>query len=225
MFLFGFLAAVSLSFVLLMSNRHQPKNQERKEVPEEIEAKHILSNANKEASEIIRVSTLKAREILEGAKTVNQETASSLAEQITAIAEQHKRYLKDASLKYVETYEHMAESAQEEYLSTLHEASQNMAQDAKQTLGMFEAFLKDQTVGYKQQMEKKIEILRNNVNEYVNDYKKEKLKRVDKAIDEIIISVAKMVIGRSLSIKEHNELVLRALDEAKKEGFFSHLEL
>ncbi|TSC73261.1 MAG: Uncharacterized protein G01um101470_187 [Parcubacteria group bacterium Gr01-1014_70] len=186
---------------------------------------HALLKANQEASEIIRTATKKAREMLEGAEMIQRDSSSTLAEELTSLAKQHKQYLKDASLKYVETYEHMAERAQEEYLETLHEASQSMAGDAKHTLDMFETFLKDQTIGYKQQMEKKIEELRDKVNESVNEYKKDKLKRVDKAINEIIIVVAKNVIGRSLNIKEHNELVLRALEEAKKEGFFSHLEL
>lgn len=194
-------------------------------MPAEWEAQHILSRANEEATEIIRTATRKARELLEGAGTVRQDTASALETEIKALADQHKQYLQDASLKYVETYQHMAEQAQEDYLATLHAASQSMAHDAKRTLDMFESFLKDQTIGYKQQMEKKIEDLRNTVNDQVNEYKREKLKRVDKAIDEIIVSVAKLVIGRSLNIKEHNELVLRALEEAKKEGFFSHLEL
>ena len=200
---------------------HYPKTQ----VPEEVEAQHVLLNANKEAADIIRIATQQAEAILKSAESLKEDTSSSLAEELTAVAEQHKRYLQDASLKYVETYEHMAERAQEEYLSTLHEASQTMAGDAKHTLDMFETFLKDQTIGYKQQMEKKIEELRNRVNDQVNEYKKGKLQRVDKAINEIIISVAKIVIGRSLNIKEHNELVLQALEEAKKEGFFSHLEL
>ncbi len=204
---------------------HTQEGNEKQKLPEEVEARHILSNANREAVEIIRMATEKALEILQSAESVKESTTSSLAKELTAVAQQHKQYLESASLKYVETYEHMAEQAQEEYLSTLHEASQVMAGDAKRTLDMFETFLKDQTIGYKQQMEKKIEDLRNNVNEQVNEYKKEKLKRIDKSINEIIISVAKIVIGHSLNVKEHNELVLKALEEAKKEGFFSHLEL
>lgn len=201
------------------------KEAGKEEKTAEIEAEHILADAHKEAVEIVRTAAEKAQEILKSAEVIKQETIENLSREITAISEQHQRYLKDASLKYVETYEHMAERAQEEYLNTLHAASQSMAQDAKQTLGMFETFLKDQTVGYKQAMERKIEELRKQVNEYVHEYKKDKLQRVDNVINEIIVSVAKSVIGRSLNIKEHNELVLKALDEAKKEGFFSHLDL
>ena len=208
-----------------MQGESDARPMQKEKTPAELEARHIWEQANREATEIIRVAAEKARDILQSAETTKDNTVSALNAEIMAIAEQHKRYLKDASLKYVETYERMAEHVEEQYLSTLHEASQGMSSDAKHALDMFETFLKDQTIGYKQQMEKKIEDLRNNVNEQVNEYKKEKLKRIDKAIGEIVISVAKIVIGRSLNIKEHNELVLRALEEAKKEGFFSHLEL
>jgi F0F1-type ATP synthase membrane subunit b/b' len=201
------------------------KKAGREERDAEVEAEHVLADAQKQATENVQKATKKAQEILQNAATIRDESVRTLTQEITAISEQHQQYLKDASLKYVETYEHMAEQAQEEYLATLHTASQSMAKDAKQTLGMFESYLKDQTVGYTESMEKKIEELRNEANAYVDDYKKNKLQRVDNAIEEIIVMVAKNVIGRSISIKEHNELVLRALSEAKKEGFFSHLEL
>ncbi|MEK7173516.1 MAG: hypothetical protein AAB710_00350 [Patescibacteria group bacterium] len=191
----------------------------------EVEARRVLLDAHRQATYFIEEATAKAEEVLKSAAVVKETTVTELTKQITAISEQHQQYLKDASLKYVETYEHMAERAQEEYLGTLHAASQGMAKDAKQTLDMFETYLKEQTVGYKQAMEKKIEELRSQTNEYVNEYKKEKLKRVDKAIREIIVSVAKNVIARSITIKEHNELLIRALDQAKKESFFSHLDL
>ena len=224
-FLCGAIFIVLIAHMGSVAYRQKKEAAKKPRLSTEGEAEHILSNAHEEAVDIIRVATAKAREMLQSAARVKEGVSSSLATELTAIAEQHKQYLQDASLKYVETYEHMAERAQEEYLTTLHEASQAMAGDAKHTLDMFEIFLKEQTIGYKQQMEKKIDDLRNNVNEQVNEYKKEKLKRVDKAINEIVISVAKIVIGSSLNIKEHNELVLRALEEAKKEGFFSHLEL
>lgn len=229
LFLGAFLSAILFVTVIVYAWRtacyRKQGGNEKQKLPEEVQARHILSNANREAAEIIRMATQKALEILQSAEGVKESAASSLAKELTAVAQQHKQYLQDASLKYVETYGHMAEQAQDEYLSTLHEASQAMAGDAKRTLDMFETFLKDQTIGYKQQMEKKIEDLRDNVNEQVNEYKKEKLKRIDKSINDIIISVAKIVIGHSLNVKEHNELVLKALEEAKKEGFFAHLEL
>ena len=190
-----------------------------------LQAQRLLADAQRQATKSVREAAAQAQEIIKSATAVKDGTLHALTQEIVAISEQHQRYLKDASLKYVETYEHMAESAQEEYLGTLHAASQGMAQDAKQTLDMFESYLKEQTVGYKQAMEKKIEELREQTNEYIDEYKKDKLKRVDKAIDEIIISVAKNIIGRSISVKEHNELILKALDQAKRESFFSHLDL
>ena len=199
------------------------KRNEEERVREK--ANELFMNAQREASTIIQTASLKAREILGTAGVVKDEVLQTTTREILAISEQHKRYLKDASLKYVETYEHMAEEAQEEYLHTLHAASQAMAKDAQQSLGMFETFLKEQTIGYKLAMEKKIDQLRMEANTSIDEYRKEKLKRVDKSINEIILMVAKHVIGRSINLKEHNELVIRALEEAKKEGFFSHLSI
>ena len=46
------------------------------------------------------------------------------------------------------------------------------------------------------------------------------MKKVDSAIHRIILLVSRDIIGQGLELKEHNQLVIQALDRAKREGFF-----
>lgn len=53
------------------------------------------------------------------------------------------------------------------------------------------------------------------------DYRQNKLKKVDEQIREIVLSAAREVIGRAISLSEHEDLVTKALDRAKKDQIFA----
>jgi F0F1-type ATP synthase membrane subunit b/b' len=54
----------------------------------------------------------------------------------------------------------------------------------------------------------------------VEEYKKNKISKVDEQIREIVISAAREVIGRAISLSEHEDLVNKALEKAKKDQIF-----
>ena len=55
----------------------------------------------------------------------------------------------------------------------------------------------------------------------LDKYKKAKLAKVDESIVNAIEEIAKVVIAKTIPIEEHEELVVKALDQAKKEGLFN----
>ncbi len=52
------------------------------------------------------------------------------------------------------------------------------------------------------------------------EYRKNKLLAVDEQIRQIVLSAAREVIGRSISLTEHEDLVTKALERAKKDKVF-----
>lgn len=54
----------------------------------------------------------------------------------------------------------------------------------------------------------------------IESYKASQLKKIDTSIHSIVSSVAKEVLGRTISLSEHEDLVKRALARAKKSRFF-----
>lgn len=55
----------------------------------------------------------------------------------------------------------------------------------------------------------------------IDNYKKEKTEEIDQKIYQIIKQVAKRTIGKTIDLSLHEELVVEALEKAKKEKFFS----
>jgi len=54
----------------------------------------------------------------------------------------------------------------------------------------------------------------------IENYKKEKLKEVDQKIYQILGEVAKKTIGKTIDLSTHEELVIEALEKAKREKIF-----
>jgi hypothetical protein len=51
----------------------------------------------------------------------------------------------------------------------------------------------------------------------IDEYKKERLKEIDRKVYQLIGEVAKKIIGKTIDISTHEELVFQALEKAKKE--------
>ena len=52
----------------------------------------------------------------------------------------------------------------------------------------------------------------------IEDYKKERIKELDEKIYLILGEIAKKTLGRAIDLSTHEELVMEALEKAKKEG-------
>ncbi|MEK7581364.1 MAG: hypothetical protein AAB512_03715 [Patescibacteria group bacterium] len=59
------------------------------------------------------------------------------------------------------------------------------------------------------------------VEKEVEVYKKNKMIKVDEEIRQIVLSAAREVIGRAISLSEHEDLVSKALERAKKDKIFT----
>lgn len=59
------------------------------------------------------------------------------------------------------------------------------------------------------------------VEKELEEYKKTQLAKIDGDISEIVAAAAQEVLGRAISAAEHEELVNKALERAKREKFFS----
>ncbi|MDP2720505.1 MAG: hypothetical protein Q8O75_00995 [bacterium] len=54
-------------------------------------------------------------------------------------------------------------------------------------------------------------------NEKIRAYQEQKIKEVDSKIYQILIAVAKKTMGKAIDVAQHEELVMEALEKAKKE--------
>ena len=94
--------------------------------------------------------------------------------------------------------------------------SQIILREVKEKLNNFEKEI--ETIS--QETKRGILEKKNEIEKMLESYKREKIMEVDEKIFKIIADVSKKVLGRSIDVSTHEELVFRALKKAKEENFF-----
>ena len=87
-------------------------------------------------------------------------------------------------------------------------------------LESMERFIREQEQLITKQTEYIVGAVVKKAQEDIDVYKTNQLEGIDETVREIINKVAPQVLGKALSMDEHEELVWKSLERAKKEGLF-----
>ena len=175
---------------LLIREQQRPKLHDHKK---EIE---ILENAREKAAKIIgnqvndKLKTVSLNEIRDFEKAAND---------LLAIYKQELEDLKSSTIKIASNITKDIES------NTISE------------LKDFKEILKKETYASQKIVEEKIEEKYSEMKKELEAYRQERLKKIEDEIYNIIQNISMLVLGRSLSVRDHEEMILEALEKAKKE--------
>jgi len=142
-----------------------------------------------EADKIIAEAEVRAKEIIAEGTVFNQKLQENLSEE-----------LKNASAAQAENYQAILKTAQDEVVKTVSSMSESVK---SQILQEFKSFTAEATT----QVQKELQA-----------YKAEAGKRVDESIFEVVSTVTREAIGKSLNLSDQEELIINALEKAKAEN-------
>jgi len=159
----------------------------------------------------------KAIEILEKAR---QKAATLLENQV------HNE-LKTVSLNEIRDFEKAANDLLAFYKQELEDIktstikiASNITKDIESNtiseLKDFKEILQKETYASQKIVEEKVEEEYSEMKKELEAYRQERLKKIEDEIYNIIQDVSMLVLGRSLSVRDHEELILEALEKAKK---------
>ncbi len=162
--------------------------------------------------------------LLELEKMINQEVKKAISEINQKIADEAiESYKKQMVVFSQEAENKMAdwdEITKKEILkfsNTCSQAEDSILQEAKKRTD-------ELSKGLDEKIDRIYQAAKGLVNEKIaqtekniEDYKKEKIKEIDQKIYQIIGDVAKKTIGKAIDLSTHEELVVQALEKAKKE--------
>lgn len=153
----------------------------------------------------LRSKSEKENLFLKASEKFNQEGKKIILETSRRIKFDLEQKIKKDISKFSQTNSQARELILQEARNKASELSKNLGEEIQ---GVLKSTI--ETISQKiDQAEKNIE-----------DYKKEKFKEVDQKIYKIIGDVAKKTIGKAIDISSHEQLVMEALEKAKKEKIF-----
>lgn len=171
--------------------------------------KGMLDPINTQARTIIDAANKKASEIIAGVQGISEEEKKILSSSFQQMLAQNLKEYQAVAGKFSQTYDSFVANIGRDVKVRLDMGLNKVITDAqgemKNTSLLVNSSLQNLYKGYETE---------------VMEYKKGILKQIDKLGIDIIKQVSLKVLGKTLSKKEQEDLVIKSLEEAKKLGFF-----
>jgi SHS2 domain-containing protein len=214
------LSLLSLTLFVLATHSLKRLNKKLSETKQEESTRwqDLELKAQKEYQEIIENANKKAGEIMLSATQLKHETSVNL--QVTAddMLAQQAQALKQITIAVAKKHEEQLKALNDDNIKVLSNIYKELQQSAKNDFANYKKIVQDQTF----QAEK---IAQDRINsEYLvfekelNEIKKQRLTDLNEKIYRVIQKVSKDVLGKSLTITDQENLILKSLDNAKKEN-------
>ena len=209
-------ALVLVSFILLfvglfvMYLRLLRKYDELRRLPDEEINPEILVDRARQRSQ----------QILEDAHTKSRQMLANTEKYLVSEDSQMSKVLEKVGNVYTTKYEEAIGNSK----AKAEQMIQNIPQDIKLTLvsalDSFRISLSQEVNKAQAEANKAIKEAYEKAAAEVNNYKEERMRQVDNSILEIVKDVTEKVLAKSVSTEEHEKLVQKALEEAKRQKIF-----
>ncbi|MFZ5425326.1 MAG: hypothetical protein ACOZAO_06035 [Patescibacteria group bacterium] len=209
------------------------------------DARDILATANRSALNIIKSATKEAGEILDSSVTIDNATKISLENHLAELSKKQEDVLSIYMSKLLESYKDVFKSEKELGVASIKNLSLKVEGDIKDELASIKNILHEDTLQIEKELEKDTKEFKEHLRDttverenavstmlaadydetrkIIEDYEKEKLSKIDDSILSIIYDVSVKTLGAALNVEEHQDLIIRALEEAKKDNKFKGL--
>ncbi|OGC98693.1 hypothetical protein A2W16_01305 [Candidatus Amesbacteria bacterium RBG_16_48_31] len=105
-----------------------------------------------------------------------------------------------------------------DYKNKLHNISNYIERRLNEEADNFRIALETETIGTQQAVAKKINDKYARLEQELEEYKKHRWEEIESKLAEIIKQVSQKVLGKSLGVQEHSDLIIQALEEAKRKN-------
>jgi len=122
---------------------------------------------------------------------------------------------------YLNLYQRTLENLEKETVKEIKAIPEVLRRDLGASLAGISALFKDDVVKIASEVKVSLDKAYKNIEIDIEEYKKTRLTQVDKSIADIILQIARRVLVKEINKEEHEKLVLKALEDAKKSGMFS----
>jgi len=224
------LAVTTLAVVLYFLARAYTKNaqelhelqKQNNQIQNQLAEKPIklLEKAHERAQELIDQANRKATEIVASSKAYEDTSNQSLKGKLDELEKEQAGVFTKASEDMKLAYQNMITQIQEQDINTLKTMTKDIQTDVIEDFKEFRGELEKETINSEKIVKEKINEEYLGMEKDLQTYKKEKQQKIDEDIYKILYRVSEIVLNQGISYDKHKELVLEALETAKKEQVF-----
>jgi len=181
------------------------------EVEKALEAERVktLEEAKTQAKQIVSEAQTRSGQLITEAASFGNETRELLGKEL--------QKLQAVELGY---YQKALEDTKLTAQTSLGSISKDVRQEVVKQIDAVRTSLTGEIQKVQMETRQMLSASYKKMEEEIGVYKIERLKRVDEKVFEILKDVSTKAIGKSLSLEDHEDIVIKALEDAKKEHVF-----
>ncbi len=181
---------------------------------------NLLEEARTKAVKIIDDANSKALDIISKVTLLTNITSESFKKELSqASSAQIKEFEKKTS-DFTVLYSQILQDLKTKNIEVFQNVSKDIEANTMEEIKNFKESMQKLTTLSQKEVRGKIDTDYETSKKEIEDYKKEELRKIDSGIYELLEKISKLVLGKALSLSEHEDLIEKSLEKAKKEGVF-----
>lgn len=186
--------------------------------------RRILEDATLEANKLMETAAHEANQILAGSKYINEASKQTVDQALNKMVADIQSISQQTKQTVDQTLHKMADDIQTEARATSQAFMQSYQASLKQVAAKSLQDVENVTKELETDLQKQVKAFHENLlptlEKELAAYKKTRMEQTDKSITRIVQKVSQEILNKSISLDDHQELVLSSLEKAKKEGVF-----
>ncbi len=172
-------------------------------------ASKIIAKAQRKSEVLLENAVKEAELIISQTKNFRDELQKSLKEDVAYQASQFAQGYQGLLPEIKKYYQTGIDEQLRAFEDQLRVFTLDVEKTFKDKLDTLANLLRDQTLQEFTIVQKEL-----------TDYKQAKMREIDERVKRIVKTAAAEVVGKTLSLADHQDLIMKALEKAKREGVF-----
>lgn len=221
-FLAGLLVTFFVACGLYIKSAFSKKSKARAGEDKELtrDYKNIIKTANKHAKTILVHTSSAAGELLSGTRKTNEHLEEHFDRLLQDIAASNIHNIKETTKNFDGDYQKSLQNIQVEMREAALSLIQNAQKEYNEKLEEFTRELLEESSATRSLVDKKTADLLTLAEAEITEYKKEKMAKADEEVSQLVQKVYRDVLRLSIPESVHQDLILKSLEEAKRDGLF-----
>lgn len=180
-------------------------------------ATQILEDTHEQNVQIIGEANRKAAEILATAQISKTDAEEMLREKLDELISLQKKNTDSMNDRFSKNYLEALEKLKNQDVKSFEKISGEAAEIVSREMQDFTKTLKGETVDAHTIMRERIEQEYAKAEEEILAYKQAQLKKIDGSVYPLLKNVVSLVVGKTLTTSDHEDLIMQAITEATRE--------
>lgn len=212
------LAAVAVSYIfLLIKLSRSEKDKVFLQSKIRNHSTEMLHESHEKEMRIIQDAMKKAQSIIEEAQVFSEDVRAQFSSDFKATNKKYEEFLEGRSGEVTRLYEKFITDLRSSSEDQFKIITKDLENHSLAIMGEFRETLEGERIFMHKELEDKMTEEYKKAQKHIEEYKLDQMKKVDKQVFDILHALTKNVLGRSLSLKDHEDLVQRALAQMKAE--------